>query len=124
MAKRLDSRYMAGKRSDAWIKMRKRSSVLCAIIGYVPKGDGFESLILATDEAGQLSCVGRVGNGFDATLRRELTPLLRSHECDDPLIPCDEGGQWLRAGLYCSVRFLERTSSGNLREPIFERLVS
>ncbi len=124
VAKHLDSRYLAGARSDAWIKIRKRDSVLCAIVGYIPKGDDFESLVLASDHAGDLQLVGRVGNGFDSTLRKQLIELFRSQHCDQPLIPCGEKAQWLNAGLYCSVTFLEWTDDGQLREPVFERLVS
>lgn len=124
VAKRLDSTYQVGRRSESWIKMRRRSSMLCAIIGYVPSGDDFESLIVASDEAGALRCVGRVGNGFDRALRDDLNARLRKLHCEQPLIDCAESGQWVRAELYCSVAFLEQTASGNLREPVFERLIS
>jgi bifunctional non-homologous end joining protein LigD len=124
VAKRLDSRYLAGRRSDAWIKMRKRSSILCAIIGYVPKDEDFESLILATDDDGELRCVGRVGSGFNAVQRKELASLMRSRHADQPLISCSEKGQWLTAGLFCSIAFLERTARGDLREPVFEKLIN
>jgi bifunctional non-homologous end joining protein LigD/DNA ligase-1 len=124
VAKRLDSRYLPGRRSDAWIKFRKSSSLLCAIIGYVPKDGDFESLILAAaDDDGQLRCVGRVGTGFDAELRQRLTSLLQEYESPAPLIPCPEKGTWLHPGLYCAVRFLERTAEGDLREPVFQRLI-
>ena len=124
VAKRLTSRYSPGRRSDSWIKMRKSSNIVCAIIGYVPKGDDFESLIVAAENEGQLRCVGRVGNGFDAPLRDQINRLVREHECSEPLIDCEEKGQWLDPVLYCSVRFLEFTHDGMLREPVFERLIS
>ena len=123
VAKRLDASYQVGHRSESWIKMRRRSSLLCTIIGYVPSGDDFESLIVASDDHGMLRCVGRVGNGFDRALRGELNELLRDRHCDEPLIESAERGQWVKAGLYCSVAFLERTATGYLREPVFERLV-
>jgi bifunctional non-homologous end joining protein LigD len=48
VAKRLTSPYQPGQRSDAWIKIKRGGTVLCAIIGFVPSGkDDFRSLILA-----------------------------------------------------------------------------
>ena len=123
VAKRLEVRYLPGQRTDEWIKARKSSKVLCAIIGYVPKGDDFESLIVATDDEGELRCVGRVGTGFPDPLRADLNVLLRENACGEPLVPCAFKGCWVRAGLYCSVRYLERTRAGELREPVFEELI-
>ena len=123
VAKRLNSPYLAGRRSDAWIKIRRRSSLLCAIVGYVPKGDDFESLIIATDDDGELVCVGRVGGGFSESVRDEVNRLLKANEATEPLIACRHAGRWLRAGLFCSVNFLERTHTGDLREPVFERII-
>lgn len=124
VAKRLDGRYWPGQRSDSWIKVRKRSTILCAIIGYVPKGEDFESLIIAADCEGKLRCVGRVGTGFAGPLRKKLNALLRENKCPTPLVPCDVKGAWVQAGLYCSVRYLEMTKAGDLREPVFEKLIS
>lgn len=122
VAKRLNARYFPGKRSDAWIKIRKSSTALCAILGFVDKGDDFESLIIAAEDEGELRCVGRVGTGFDAELRDELNQRLRERVCDKPLVACDEKGTWVEPGMYCSVRYLERTKDGILREPVFEKL--
>jgi DNA ligase D-like protein (predicted ligase) len=124
VAKRLNSRYFPGKRTDAWIKIRKSSTTLCAIVGYMPKGDDFESLILAAEDEGSLRYVGRVGTGFDMALRDELNRLLREGGCDQPLIACPDKGAWLEPGLYCAVRYLEQTKDGILREPVFERLIT
>jgi len=123
VAKRLDSRYFPGRRTDAWIKIRKRSTALCAILGYVPKGDDFESLILAEQQEGELRCVGRVGTGFDAALRDRLNRLLRERETEQPLVRCAEKGKWLEPGMYCQVLYLQRSKDGMLREPVFERLI-
>ena len=124
MAKSLNSRYFPGKRSDAWIKVRKSSSAMCAILGFVDKGDDFESLIIAAEEDGRLHCVGRVGTGFDTVLREELNDLLRARQCESPLVPCEEKGTWVEPGLYCAVRYLERTRDGIFREPVFEKLIT
>ena len=78
MAKRLGSRYHPGKRSDAWLKVKRSHELACVIIGYVPSKEfRLRSLIIAVpDESGALSPVGRVGSGIDDATRERLTDTL------------------------------------------------
>lgn len=128
MAKRLDSAYRPGRRSDAWLKIKARSRMHCAIIGFVPSqgppGEkDFRSLIIATlEDDGELRPVGRVGSGVDARARRELNSLLWPRLRDRPLVPCRLPGKWVEPGLYCTVSYLERTVNGELRAPVFDEL--
>jgi DNA ligase D-like protein (predicted ligase) len=124
VAKRLNSRYLPGKRTDAWIKVKRRQSMYCAIIGFLPFGrDDFGSLILAAEEGGQLRCIGKVGSGFDTRLRERLNPLLWSRLIPKPVVATKLRGKWVQPGLYCRVSYLERTPNGELRAPVFEELV-
>ncbi len=123
IAKRLNSQYRPGQRTDDWIKI-KRSEVLdCAIIGFVPSGTkDFRSLILATNVDGELRCVGRVGTGFDSKLRIKLNKLLWKSIRKQSWVPCSIKGKWVEPGLYCRVTCMERTSRGELRAPVFMEL--
>ena len=125
VAKRQDSLYLPGRRSDAWIKIKRSMQIACAVIGFVPDGRGsFESLILASpDEAGQLRGVGRVGTGIDERQRHQLDELLKERVSAKPIIASSEKGIWIDPVLLCEVRFLERTGRGNLRAPVFVRLL-
>ncbi len=125
IAKRLGSRYLPGQRTEAWFKIKKQSELICAIIGFLPSGkDDFRSLILAADEAGKLVCVGKVGTGFNRALRQKLNQLLWSRLQPKPAVSCNIKGMWVRPGLFCKVRFMERTSSGDLRAPAFKELMT
>jgi ATP-dependent DNA ligase len=55
--------------------------------------------------------------------RERLNSLLRARPRDTPLVDCPEKATWVEPGLYCTVSFLERTRSGILRAPVFERLI-
>jgi ATP-dependent DNA ligase len=123
VAKRLASVYLPGKRTDAWIKIRRRDRMLCAIIGFIPDGKDFRSLVLACDEAGTLRFCGKVGTGIDTKLRARLNELLWPRLRPKPLVPCRERARWVEPGLYCWVNFLERTKTGELREPVLEELI-
>lgn len=120
VAKRLASPYLAGKRTDAWIKIKRQQIYHCVVIGFMPADDGsrdFASVIIAADCEGALVCVGKVGSGFDETLRKQINEYLWTHVTDKPVVPCKEKGRWVEPGLYCSVRCMERTAAGQLRAP-------
>jgi DNA ligase D-like protein (predicted ligase) len=124
VAKRLASRYLPGKRTDAWVKIKRSESTFCAIIGFVPSGkDDFQSLILAAETDGSLSCVGKVGTGFDRAMRDRLNRWLWSNLQQKPIVPSRIKGKWVAPGLYCKVRFMERTPGGEFRAPVFAGLV-
>ena len=124
IAKRLDSRYLPGERSDAWTKIKRRERLHCAIIGYLASGSDLRSLVLAADVDGRLRPVGRVGSGLTDRARDELFARLEPLRRDTPLVPCeDDDAVWVEPALYCVVRYVERTRAGQLRAPVFERLV-
>jgi DNA ligase D-like protein (predicted ligase) len=124
IAKRLESRYMPGKRTDAWIKIKRGDSTICAVIGFLPSGaNDFRSLILATEGENGLHYAGKVGTGFDRAMRARLNRWLWSHLQEKPMVRCTTKGKWVCPGLYCQVRFMERTAGGEFRAPVFAALL-
>jgi bifunctional non-homologous end joining protein LigD len=125
VAKRLDSTYRPGVRSDAWLKIKPVQVLHCAILGYEPDGArDFKSLILAADVDGELRCVGKVGTGFTVAMKARLRALLFARPARAPLIDAGMKGAWIAPGLYCAVSYLERTANGSLRAPVFLELCS
>lgn len=124
IAKRLQSSYLPGKRTSAWIKIKAYQTYYCVIIGYLPEGaDDFKSLLVATNEGDELVYAGRVGTGFSAATRERLNRELRAHPRAAPLVSCPEKGRWVAAGLYCTVRCMEKTDRRQLRAPAFQELI-
>lgn len=124
VAKKLSSRYLAGKRTDAWQKFKKTTTIYCAIVGFEADGDDdFKSLVVATDVNGVLTCVGKVGSGVDESVRAELNELLWGMLCDEPIVDCPFDATWVEGGLYCTVSYMERTRDGMLRAPVFKELI-
>ena len=136
VAKRVDSRYLPGRRSDAWIKIKRRDRYHCVVLGFLDKEEGadFQSLLIATErEVGAgLRYAGRVGTGFDEEQRREIHALLRRHRSAAPLLPptADLSARhqwdqvcWVEPVLFCVVSCVELTSAGVMRAPVFEGLI-
>jgi bifunctional non-homologous end joining protein LigD len=129
MAKRLDSPYLAGKRSRAWLKIKAAQSAEFLIGGYT-RGKGAReplgALLLGYREGRSLRYAGHVGSGLDeqiiATLLERGAQLKRR---DSPFAlepPLHRPTQWLKPQLVAEVTFSEWTPAGALRAPVFVRL--
>ena len=122
VAKRLDSKYLPGRRSESWTKIKCTRETVCVILGYLEELGEVRSLIVALEENGELVCCGRVGSGISVNLGKKLHALFQQHHADEPLIPNEHEGHWVEPGLFCRVRYLERTENG-LRAPVFLELL-
>ena len=129
VAKRADSRYEPGRRSDAWLKVKSWLEQDCVIAG-VTEGRGGRgpvgALVLGVLDGGHLVHAGRAGSGLDAAtidvIRRRLEPL-RTDACPFDTVP-DTGGpvSWVTPQQVCTVRFSGWTQSGTMRHPTFRTL--
>lgn len=123
VAKRIESAYAPGRRSDDWLKIKPRQEMLCVVIGYLQSGKDLRSLILAADFEGELRFVGKVGSGIDREERDNLLALLKASERNSPVVSCDERGIWVEPSIFVQVSYHELTERGELRAPVFERRV-
>ncbi|MBK7652333.1 MAG: hypothetical protein IPJ20_18720 [Flammeovirgaceae bacterium] len=82
ISKEKDGRYLAGKRSDLWLKIKVRNTRECYILGYNPgKGNRsqvFGGLHIAEKEGAEFIYRGKVGTGFDDNLIKEIYKQLKS----------------------------------------------
>ncbi len=125
IGKRADSRYEAGRRSRAWLKVKtvQRQEL---VVGGFTQGEGgrrasFGALAVGYYEDGKLRYAGNVGGGFDdrelAQLRERLAALAAA---ESPFAdPVEIETSWLRPELVVEVKFAEWTEDGRLRAPVF-----
>ena len=128
VAKLRRSRYESGKRSPAWLKIKRRSEQEFVIGGWTPReeaSDDLAALVVGVFEGGVLRAAGKVGTGFDARERRRLVdlmkPLARSSAPFSPA-PREKGARWIEPRLLARVEFAEWTADGNLRAPSYKGL--
>lgn len=92
MAKHRRSRYEAGRRSAAWLKLKVRPTQELVVAGYV-RGQGSHrdlgALIVGVMRDGRLRYAGRVGSGLDAATRTRFGAALDARARDEP--PFAEG---------------------------------
>ena len=131
VAKRRDSPYLPGKRSPSWLKIKAQQTADFVIGGFTPgqgrRASTFGALLLGEYDAdGKLQYAGRVGSGFrDAQLEEYRALLEARRRKRSPFaapVPDTQGETYVRPDLVAEVEFAERTSAGQLRAPVFQRL--
>ena len=132
VAKRLDSRYEAGRRSECWTKVKVTRTQAVVVAGWKP-GAGRRSglpgsLLLGVHVDGALVFAGHVGTGFtDRALRdlaARLTTVGRDSSPYDTEVPREHArdARWVEPVLTGEVEFAEWTRDGRLRHPSWRGL--
>ncbi|MGH3011528.1 MAG: DNA ligase D [Gaiellaceae bacterium] len=134
IAKKADSRYLPGRRTSDWLKVKTHQEQEFVVAGYT-KGKGrragrLGSLVLAVSRGGELAYVGNVGTGFNEKEIDRLAKLLRALE--RPASPFPEVPKmprvrkddvvWVEPELVAEVEFAEWTHDDRLRAPVYKGL--
>ena len=132
VAKKRDSTYQPGRRSQSWIKDKLWLTQEVVIGGWRAgeggRTNGIGALLIGVPEGDGLAFAGRVGTGFTdkdlATLKKTLAPL---HTDESPFNtrlsgPDAKGVTFVEPTLVGEVRYSERTSDGRLRQPSWRGL--
>ncbi|MGH9006926.1 MAG: non-homologous end-joining DNA ligase [Acidimicrobiales bacterium] len=132
VCKRTNSRYLPGKRTDEWVKVRGMRTQEVVVGGYTP-GQGSRAgtvgaLIVGIPGEGGLRYVGKVGTGFSDAHLKELgsrfAKLVRKTSPFVGDLPRAQvaGATWVRPTLVGEVRFSAWTDQGRLRQPAWRGL--
>jgi bifunctional non-homologous end joining protein LigD len=135
VAKRRDSRYEPGRRTNGWVKVKHTRRQELVIGGWLP-GEGRRSERIGAllvgypdgEYARRLRYAGRVGTGFtDAVLddlRRRLAPLRRDDNPFDPRPRLPRNAVYVEPTLVAEIDFANWTTDGIMRAPSFKGLRS
>lgn len=140
VAKRRRSAYAAGRRSDAWVKVRFATHQELVIGGYKPSGSTFDSILVGYyGQTGKLLAAGKVRNGFTPRVRAQLLAAmapLATRRCPFANLPSAKTGRWgegvtaeemsalrwVRPTLVAEISFTEWTRDASLRHAAFVAL--
>ncbi|MGZ6668518.1 MAG: non-homologous end-joining DNA ligase [Solirubrobacteraceae bacterium] len=124
IAKRVDSRYVAG-RSREWRKLKCVRSQQFVIGGWTA-GRGARrrlgAVLVGYWDGGSLHYAGKVGAGFDAATVERLADELERRERPTPPFADDDlprSARWAEPELVAQIEFSEWTRAGKLRHPLF-----
>lgn len=130
MAKDVNSKYIPGRRSDSWLKIKVRQTTESHIIGYTTgKGNReavFGALHLGDIEDGKVIYRGKVGTGFNDKLMKEINKDIKKlKEVKKPIkekVLDEKNTTWIEPKLVCEVQYASITKDGAYREPVFVRM--
>jgi bifunctional non-homologous end joining protein LigD len=132
VAKRRDSAYAPGVRTDNWRKIKNARRQEVIVAGYKP-GQGNRagqvgSLLIGVNDASGLIYAGHVGTGFSAETLRvlgdRLEPLRRPESPFDGPMPPEHArtAVWVEPRLVIEVSFDRWTRAGRMRAPVYKGL--
>jgi len=125
VAKRKDSRYLPGRRSSSWLKIKHSRTQEVVVIGW-RAGQGRRhgivgSLLLAVPDGEGWRYVGKVGTGFSEQEARDWVASFEriARKTAPATVPAgeDDGVQWVSPKRVAEVAFSEWTPSGRMRHP-------
>ena len=110
IAKKNDSTYAPGYRTESWLKIKAVESKEAIICGYTDsKGALFGSLILGMYKEGELTYVGNCGSGFSNDQQKELLGKMESLAMESSPFAKKinlkgKTPNWIRPELICEVK--------------------
>jgi bifunctional non-homologous end joining protein LigD len=129
MAKKADSFYHPGVRTNEWLKIKHHKTQEAIIAGFTEPGGGrklFGALVLGIWKDKKLKYIGHTGSGFDTKglekMYKLLKPRIISRSPFDEPVKTNKPATWVKPELVCEIKFTEWTKDGSLRHPIFLRL--
>lgn len=126
MAKKSNSLYEIGARTDNWVKIKVNLRQEVVIAGYTEPRNSrkfFGALLLGLYKDGELVYIGHSGSGFNTKSLEQIYKKLQPLVIDDcPFAECPKGNMpvtWVKPQLVCEIKFTEWTKDGIARHPIF-----
>lgn len=128
MAKKMDSIYIPGYRTDKWLKIKEVNTEEAIICGVADLEEySFRSLILGRYDERKLFYMGNCGSGFSGEEQKKLIEKFQnikmsSSPFSEKINLKGRKPQWLKPELVCEVKFLEWTKEGKMRHPVYKGL--
>jgi len=126
IAKRADSIYTEGARSNDWLKVKNVVMEEAVIAGYTEARGGrkfFGALVLGVYKKSKLIYIGHTGTGFnDKSLKavyNDLQKLKTDKSPFDVKVPVNAPVTWVKPELVCNLKYSEITVDGHRRHPVF-----
>ncbi len=126
VAKKKTSLYYYGKRSKDWIKFKKLHDKDFVICGYVKDNEtgGIKSVVIGSYRDDILIYQGHVALGIAKEDQKIIMDFASTNPSECPFSKeyCDSETLWIKPELVCTVKYMMRTPTNSLRQPIFKGL--
>lgn len=124
VAKRKDSLYFQDTRTKDWLKIKHLQDDDFVVCGYIFKNNHMISLVLGQFAQGRLVYKGHVTLGVSRQAFAEIkaVPERLDPPFNGPVAAGNENAVWLTPKIVCVVKYMYKTESGSMRQPVFKGL--
>ena len=119
VAKKKNSKYYFDKRTKDWIKIKNFEDEDFIICGYIEKEANVTSLVIAQYNNEKLEYKGHVTLGVS---NDALKVIKSQKKLDYNLFETGYDVNWIEPKLECTVKYMEKTKTGGMRQPVFKGL--
>lgn len=116
------SLYYQGKRTKDWIKIKNLQDEDFVVCGYLFKENNMISIILGQYDSNNLEYKGHVTLGVGGANFQKIKALPSVPPLFEPIPKGNEDAHWVYPKLVCVVKYMEKTASGSMRQPVFKGL--
>ena len=123
VAKQKDSKYYFDKRTKEWIKIKNLLDDDYVVCGYILKDKGIVSIVLGQYNGNELIYKGHVTLGVSTSDYRKIQSIPRRNTPPYNELPTgNDGVIWIEPSLVCTVKYMMKTLTGSMRQPVFKGL--
>jgi bifunctional non-homologous end joining protein LigD len=131
MAKQCRSKYLPGRRTRSWLKLKTTQTAVVSIggcsYGFGKRSGTFGAILAGVPYEDKLLFCGEIGTGFDDAELEDLVELMGTVKTSkSPFISTPNNipvKMWCKPVLNIRVSYLEISDAGMLRHPSYETLV-
>lgn len=121
VAKKKNSRYYFDKRSKDWLKIKNLQDDDFVVCGYIEKPNSIISIVLGQYDKNNLVNKGHVTLGISTGDFQIISSAKRLSEPPfTELSKSEENAVWLKPEIVCKVKYMMKTSTGSMRQPVFQ----
>lgn len=123
VAKKKNSKYSFDKRSKDWIKIKNLQDDDFVVCGYIEKENNIISIVLGQYDGDILVNKGHVTLGISTEDFEIISSVKKLSSPPFAVLPIsEENAVWLEPVTVCKVKYMMKTSTGSMRQPVFQGL--
>lgn len=124
VAKQKDSTYIQDSRTKRWLKIKHLEDDDFVVCGYIHKSKGVISVVLGQYKENKLVYKGHVTLGVsrEAFENIKAVPKSPSPPFEKSIPNSNDNAIWLSPQLVCVVKYMYKTKTGSMRQPVFKGL--
>ena len=124
VAKKVDGKYVIGKRTSEWIKIKNlidEDLIICGVL--LDENNQIKDLILGESKNKKLTYRGKVFLNISKEEQDIILNYLKTHKVSSPLFDnMNKSIIWMKPNLTCTIQYMMKTRDGNMRQPVFKGL--